>query len=55
MLKRLFLITMALAVAVSCSDANKAFVRKAVRIMDKNGLFAEGPAASIPLYRAPNR
>ena len=42
MLKRLFLITMALAVAVSCSDANKAFVRKAVRIMDKNGLLAEG-------------
>ena len=29
--------------AVSCSDSNKAYVRKAVRIMDKEGLFAEGP------------
>ena len=31
------------AIAVSCTDANKNYVRKAVRIMDKNGLFAEGP------------
>ena len=29
--------------AVSCTDSNKAYVRKAVRIMDKDGLFAEGP------------
>ena len=29
--------------AVSCSDSNKAYVRKAVRLMDKAGLFAEGP------------
>ena len=29
--------------AVSCSDSNKAYVRKAVRLMDKEGLFAEGP------------
>ena len=29
--------------AVSCSDSNKTYVRKAVRIMDKEGLFAQGP------------
>ena len=28
---------------VSCVDANRQYVRKAVRIMDKVGLFAEGP------------
>ena len=28
---------------VSCGDANRQYVRKAIRIMDKQGLFAEGP------------
>ncbi len=29
--------------AVSCGDSNRQYVRKAVSIMDKQGLFAEGP------------
>ena len=33
---------LALCLLVSCDDANKAYVRKAVRIMDKHGLYAEG-------------
>ncbi|MBR5432329.1 MAG: S41 family peptidase [Bacteroidales bacterium] len=42
-LNRLIMILAAAAIAVSCADADKTFVRKAVRLMDKNGLFAEGP------------
>lgn len=37
------MILAAAAIAFSCADADKTFVRKAVRLMDKNGLFAEGP------------
>ena len=33
----------ALLLIVSCGDANRQYVRKAIRIMDKQGLFAEGP------------
>ncbi|MBQ7708874.1 MAG: hypothetical protein IJT74_03015 [Bacteroidales bacterium] len=32
----------ALLLCMSCADANRQYVRKAVRIMDKQGLFAEG-------------
>lgn len=32
-----------LILAISCGDANRSCVRKAVRIMDKQGIFAEGP------------
>ena len=43
-LLKLFIVAAAVVLtAVSCSDSNKAYVRKAVRIMDKEGLFAEGP------------
>ena len=28
---------------VSCGDANRQYIRKAIRLMDKQGLFAEGP------------
>lgn len=38
---RRYLIILAALLAVSCSDANRQYVRKAVRIMDKQGLFAE--------------
>ena len=41
-LKRFILIAAVALTAVSCSDSNKGYVRKAVRIMDKEGLFAEG-------------
>ena len=33
----------ALLLMCSCTDANRLYVRKAIRIMDKQGLFAEGP------------
>lgn len=39
---RKYLIIIMAFLAVSCSDANRQYVRKAVRIMDKQGLFAEG-------------
>lgn len=32
-----------LLILVSCGNANRQYVRSAVRIMDKQGLFAEGP------------
>jgi len=41
--KQISLILAALLL-VSCGDANRQYVRKAVRILDKQGLFAEGPA-----------
>ena len=41
-LLKLALIAAVVAVAVSCSDANRTYVRKAVKIMDKNALFAQG-------------
>ena len=34
---------LAMCIAVSCGNADKAYIRKAVRLMDKYGLFAEGP------------
>lgn len=42
-MKRTLYLVISLLLAASCVDANKAYVRKAVRIMDRNGLFAEGP------------
>ena len=42
-LRTLLITAAAILLAVSCGDANKAYVRKAIQIMDKNGLFAQGP------------
>ena len=42
MKKLVILICVACLAAVSCGDANQAYVRKAVKIMDKEGLFATG-------------
>ena len=36
-------IILAVLLIVSCGDANRQYVRKAIRVMDKQGLFAEGP------------
>ena len=33
----------ACSLLVSCQDANQVYVRKAVRIMDRHGIYAEGP------------
>ena len=38
-----FILILAALMATACTDSNKAYVRKAVRIMDKEGLFADGP------------
>ena len=43
MLKKTSIILAAILLFVSCGDANRQYVRKAIRIMDKQGLFAEGP------------
>lgn len=42
-MKRLFVIIAVLLTVASCVESNQQYVRKAVRIMDKQGLFAEGP------------
>ena len=42
-MKKISLILAAVLLIVSCGDANRLYVRKAIRIMDKQGLFAEGP------------
>ena len=42
-MKRIIYIALLCALVSSCSDSNQQYVRKAVRIMDKQGLFAEGP------------
>lgn len=39
----LLYLLLAICIASSCGNADKAYVRKAVRLMDKYGLFAEGP------------
>ena len=41
-MKRLSVIVAAVLLVVSCGDANRQYVRKAVSVMDKQGLFAEG-------------
>ena len=40
---KLMILALAMCVAVSCGSPDKAYVRKAVKLMDKQGLFAEGP------------
>lgn len=42
-MKRIILFLSFVLLAVSCGDSNRQYVRKAVRIMDRQGLFAEGP------------
>lgn len=40
---RLIILSLAMCAAVACGNADKAYIRKAVKLMDKQGLFAEGP------------
>ena len=42
-MKKISAFLAALLIVVSCTDSNRQYVRKAIRIMDKQGLFAEGP------------
>jgi len=44
LMKKWMILILVAWVAASCSDANQNYVRRAVRLMDKHGLFAEGPA-----------
>lgn len=41
-MKKISIILAAMLLMVSCGDSNRQYVRKAIRIMDKQGLFAEG-------------
>ena len=43
-MKKISIILAAILLIGSCGDANWQYVRKAIRIMEKQGLFAEGPA-----------
>ena len=43
-MRKISFLLAALLLMVSCGDGNRQYVRKAVRIMEKQGLFAEGPA-----------
>lgn len=43
-MKRIFAIALTLLLLSSCVDSNRRFVRFAIARMDKQGLFAEGPA-----------
>ena len=36
------LLLVGVAMAAACGDANSRYVRKAIRIMDKNGIYAQG-------------
>ena len=42
-MKRFLILLFAALMTIACGDANQSYVRKAVKIMDKEGLFAEGP------------
>lgn len=42
-MKKASIFLAAVLLIVSCGDANRQYIRKAIRIMDKSGLFAEGP------------
>ncbi|MBR5660659.1 MAG: hypothetical protein IKW99_03825 [Bacteroidales bacterium] len=42
-MRKISIILAAIVLVVSCGDANHQYVRKAIRVMDKQGLFAEGP------------
>ncbi len=42
-MKKISVVLVTALLAVSCTDSNRQYVRKAIRIMDGQGLFAEGP------------
>ena len=42
-MKKAFLLLLTICLMASCSGPNTQYVKKAVRIMDKNGIYAQGP------------
>ena len=42
-MRKPLILLLTLLVMASCSDPNAKYVKKAVRIMDKHGIFAHGP------------
>jgi len=42
-MKKLLFLLLTACLMVSCSDPNARYVKKAIRIMDKHGLYAQGP------------
>ena len=42
-MRKTLILLLTLLVMASCSDPNARYVKKAVRIMDKHGIYAQGP------------
>ena len=42
-MRKIIILLLTACVMVSCSDPNISYVKKAVRIMDKHGIYAQGP------------
>jgi hypothetical protein len=42
-MKRPLILLLTILFMVSCGDPNTTYVKKAVRIMDKHGIYAQGP------------
>lgn len=42
-MRKTLIFLMTILFMVSCSDPNTRYVKKAVRIMDKHGIYAQGP------------
>ena len=42
-MRKTLILLLTLLVMASCSDSNAKYVKKAVRIMDKHGIYAQGP------------
>ena len=42
-MKKVLFILLTVCLMVSCDDPNTRYVKKAVRIMDKHGIYAQGP------------
>ena len=42
-MRKILILLMTLLVMASCSEPNTKYVKKAVRIMDQNGIYAQGP------------
>ena len=41
-MRKILVLLMTVCVMASCGDSNTHYVKKAVRIMDKNGIYAQG-------------
>ena len=42
-MRKTLILLLTILVMASCSDPNAKYVKKAIRIMDKHGIYAQGP------------